>query len=337
MISIRPVLVGGNYGKIELDLDVPVLAHDHLGGFTVDQENEVLEQLNDCTQITRDVYCEYILSDKICNKYPKLNLKFDIPLWLDGNNIKNFSVPATKPFHNFQNFLCSFNSNPHDSRKILTSLLFTKGWFNEKYSSKKFAIHPHLLIGKLYDYVGARAKWYSKFFVPFESQGSDKFYSNSFEFGSTTFNHSENFALLKESLSQSFVHLVSETMATSYYPFVTEKFLYSIANQGLFLAYAQPGWHKHLEIYFGFKKYNKIFDYAFDHIVNPVDRLIALTDMLSKFSILNRFDWHDLWLVERDTIMHNYMHFVGGQYIWHLQNKLNLLVPSPTERLSNNF
>lgn len=337
MISIRPVLDGGNYGKIELDLDVPVLVHDHLGGFTIDQENEVLEQLNDCTIATRDVYCEYIFSDKIRNKYPKLNLKFDIPLWMDGNNIKNFVIPTTKPVHDLQNFLCSFNSNPHDSRKLLTSLLFTKGWFNEAYSSKKFAIHPHLLIGKLYDYVGARAKWYSKFFIAPESPGINKFYGDLFEFGATTFNHSENFALLKRSLSQSFVHLVSETMATSYYPFVTEKCLYSIANQGLFLAYAQPGWHKHLEIYFGFKKYNKIFDYSFDHIVNPVDRLISLTDMLSKFSTLNRFDWHDLWLVEKDTIMHNYMHLVGGQYIWHLRNKLDLLGPSPTESLANGF
>lgn len=336
MISIRPVLNRGNYGKIELDLDVPVLAFDHLGGFSVEQENTVLEQLHDCTKGTRDVYCEYIFSDKIRNKYPKLNLQFDIALWRQGNNIDSLPNPS-KPSHDFQNFICSFNSSAHDSRKLLVSLLFTRGWFNEEYSTKQFALHPYLVIGQLYDYVGARAKCYSKFFIANGSETAEKFYSNSLKFGSTSLDHGENFTLLKESLSKSFVHIVSETMATSYYPFVTEKCFYSIANQGLFLAYAQPGWHKHLEIYFGFKKYNKIFDYSFDHIVNPVDRLIALTDMLSKFSNLNQFDWHDLWLIEKDTIMHNYMHFIGGQYLWHLQKKLNLPSQSLLKTSINNL
>lgn len=320
MISIRPALEGGN---IELDSDVPVLLFDHLGGFNIQQENEVLKQLHECTINTRDVYTEYILSDKIRNKYPKLNLQFDIALWKHGNAIDSLVIPE-KPKHDFQNFLCTFNSNPHISRKLLVSLLYNRGWFNEAYSTKQFAFHPYLLLGDLYDLVGARAKWYSKFFIADESEVSNRWNSSVLAIGSKSPSHGTNFSLLKDSLSQSFVHVVSETMATSQYPFVTEKCFYSIANQGLFLSYAQPGWHKHLEIYFGFKKYNKIFDYSFDHIVNPVDRLIALTDMLSKFSTLNRFDWHDLWLVEQDTIKHNYMHYAGGQYLWHLQNKLNL-------------
>lgn len=336
MISIRPLLDGGNYGKIELDLDVPVLVFDHLGGFNIEQENELLEQLQDCTNNTRDVYCEYIFSDKIRNKYSKLNLQFDISLWKQGNCIDTMTIPE-KPNHDFQNFLCTFNSNPHVSRKLLVSLLRKRGWFNEKYSTKQFAFHPVLLLGDLYDLIGTRAKWYSKFFIADESPGSDKWNSSVLTIGSKSPSHGINFSLLKESLSQSFVHVVSETMATSYYPFVTEKCFYSIANQGLFVAYAQPGWHKHLEVYFGFKKYNKIFDYSFDHIVNPVDRLLTLTDMLSKFANLNRFDWHDLWLVERDTIMHNYMHFAGGQYLYHLQSKLNLPSQNLIRTAINNF
>jgi len=334
MISIRPVL-NGTYGTLTLDSDVPVLLFDHLEGFTLTQENPVLEQLNELTVNTRDVYCEYILSDKIKSKYPKLNLKFDLPVWQSGNNIESLISPK-KPTHDFQNFLCTFNSNPHVSRKLLVSTLFKRGWFKEEYSSKQFAFHPYQVIGYLYDYVGARAKWYNKFFIADESETADRFFGASLKFGLTNLNHGTNFDLLKHSLSKSFIHLVSETMATNYYPFITEKCFYSIANQGLFLAYAQPGWHKHLEIYFGFKKYNKIFDYSFDHIVNPVDRLIALTDMLSKFSTLNRFDWHDLWLIERDTIMHNYMHFAGGQYIWHLKEKLNLYTSNQVQLSTNN-
>lgn len=334
MISIRPVL-DGTYGTLTLDSDVPVLLFDHLGGINIDQSNNVLDQLNELTNKNRDVYSEYILSDKIKQKYPKLNIQFDLALWQHGNNIESIVIPE-KPKHDFQNFLCTFNSNPHISRKLLVSSLFKRGWFNNEYSTKQFAFQPYQVIGCLYDYVGARAKWYSKFFISDEDAILNKFYESNIKFGETSLNHAVNFDLLKNSLSKSFIHLVSETMATSYYPFVTEKCFYSIANQGLFLAYAQPGWHKHLEIYFGFKKYNKIFDYSFDHIVNPVDRLLVLNDMLSKFSMLTRFDWHDLWLIEQNTIIHNYLHFRTGAYIRHLCKVLNLSDISPVRAATNN-
>lgn len=336
MISIRPVLDGGNYGKIELDLDVPVLAFDHLNGFNVEQENEVLDQLNDCTQTSRDVYCEYIVSDEIRDKYPKLKLHFSPLMWQQGNNIESIVVP-TKPKHDFQNFLCSFNSTKHQSRELLVSHLFKRGWFNEEYSSKHFVLHQTQILAYLYDYIGIDTRWYCRFFNADPSESQNRFSNGLYQFDTISKDHSINFNLLQKSLSSSFVHLVSETRATSYYPFVTEKCLYSIANQGLFVAYAQPGWHTHLEEYFGFKKYNKIFDYSFDCIKNPVDRLLALTDMLSKFNTLNRFDWHDVWLAEQDTIMHNYMHFAGGQYLYHLKCKLDLNGPDPIKLAVNNY
>jgi hypothetical protein len=108
---------------------------------------------------------------------------------------------------------------------------------------------------------------------------------------------------------------VSETLATSYYPFVTEKFLYSIVTQGLFLVYAQPGWHDHVEKYYGFKKYTKLFDYGFDSIHNPVERLVELMSMISKFSILTPHEWHDLYLIEQDTIEYNHNHYFSGNYL----------------------
>jgi hypothetical protein len=104
-------------------------------------------------------------------------------------------------------------------------------------------------------------------------------------------------------------------MATSYYPFVTEKFLYSVVTRGLFLAYAQPGWHAHLEKYYGFKRYTKLFDYRFDLIQNPVERLVELMSMISKFSVLSVHDWHDLYLIEQDTIEYNYNHYYSKDYL----------------------
>ena len=111
-------------------------------------------------------------------------------------------------------------------------------------------------------------------------------------------------------------------MATSYYPFVTEKFLYSVVTRGLFLSYAQPGWHSHVEKYYGFKKYTKLFDYRFDNIENPVERLIELITMISKFEKLTPVEWHDLYLLEQDTIEYNYDHYFSGAYHEQL-NKYN--------------
>ena len=104
-------------------------------------------------------------------------------------------------------------------------------------------------------------------------------------------------------------------MATSYYPFVTEKFLYSVVTRGLFLAYAQPGWYDYAEKYYGFKRYDRIFDYSFDQIKNPVKRLVKLIEMVSKFSKLSSADWKDLYLMEQDTIEFNYDNYFSGNYL----------------------
>ena len=141
------------------------------------------------------------------------------------------------------------------------------------------------------------------------------FFQSVNSFGHVQYNHKQNIYNLESKLTQSFLHIVSETMATSYYPFVTEKFLYSIVTRGLFLAYAQPGWHSHLEKYFGFRRYTKLFDYHFDTIKNPIKRLVELMSMISKFSNLSIADWHDLYLIEQDTIEYNYEHYFSGNYL----------------------
>jgi hypothetical protein len=104
-------------------------------------------------------------------------------------------------------------------------------------------------------------------------------------------------------------------MATSYHPFVTEKFLYSVVTRGLFLTYGQPGWHEHLEKYYGFKRYTNLFDYRFDNIQNPVERLVEMMSMISKFSKLNATEWKDLYLLESETIKYNYDHYFSGNYL----------------------
>jgi hypothetical protein len=129
------------------------------------------------------------------------------------------------------------------------------------------------------------------------------------------FEHDKNIYNLENKLTQSFLHIVSETMPTSYYPFVTEKFLYSIVTRGLFLAYAQPEWHAHIAKYYGFKLYTRLFDYRFDGITNPVERLVELMTMIGKFSKLTPHEWHDLYLLESDSIEYNYDHYFSKDYL----------------------
>jgi hypothetical protein len=88
-----------------------------------------------------------------------------------------------------------------------------------------------------------------------------------------------------------------------------------VVTRGLFLAYAQPGWHDQVEKHYGFKRYTKLFDYHFDSIQNPVERLVELMTMISKFSVLSKSDWHDLHLIEQDTIEYNHYHYSSGNYL----------------------
>jgi hypothetical protein len=261
------------------------------------------------------VETEYIFTDNIKTKYNNLNLKFNVDLWTSGNFIKEFSNYNIHPTIDFKNFICSFNGTPHVGRKLLVLILNKFGYFSPDYCSKNFQFDLNIIDGHLEDFLTQdQQRFYSKFFLT-----SNEFGQQTNSFGHVRFDHKNNIYNLENKITQSFLHVVSETMATSYYPFVTEKFLYSIVTRGLFLAYAQPGWHAHVEKYYGFKPYSKLFDYRFDTIQNPVERLLELITMVSKFSSLSSDDWRDLYLLEQDTLEYNYNHYFGRGYLANLK------------------
>jgi hypothetical protein len=105
---------------------------------------------------------------------------------------------------------------------------------------------------------------------------------------------------------------VSESWSHSYQPHITEKFMYSILTRGLFLSYAQPTWHQTIQNVFGYRLYTKIFDYSFDSIENPVERLVALLSMIEKFKMLSTDEWRDLYQMESEAIEFNHQHFMSG-------------------------
>jgi hypothetical protein len=290
---------------------------DHMGGFDQSLNCAVLNELHKLsTSETAVVETEYIFTDTIKTKYDHLDLKFNVGLWTKGNAVTSFDQYNIHPTIQYKNFICSFNGTPHVGRKLLVSILQKFGYFNQEYCSKNFSYSINTLDGHIADYKPDDITFSRKFFI---SDNSEDFFQTINTFGHVQFQHDKNIYNLESKLTESFLHIVSETMATSYYPFVTEKFLYSIVTRGLFLAYAQPGWHRHLEKYYGFKPYTKLFDYRFDTIQNPIDRLIELMTMISKFDKLTPVEWHDLYLLEQETIEYNYDHYFGGGYLKHLK------------------
>ena len=320
MISLPP----RDYDKILQDPSwVPdkFLFNDHIGGFDINLQNKILKRLNDfASQENKifDITVHQIFTNNITSTYPNLKITFSIENQ-ERINTGHFYNYSMHPELNYKNFVCSFNGTPHVGRKLLVSILQKFKYFNPMYSSKNFSYSTNVLDGHINDYV-TNNNFYNKFFI---SENSLKFFQTKYSFGHERFDHGNNIYTLENKLTESFLHIVSETMATSYYPFVTEKFLYSVVTRGLFLSYAQPGWHSHVEKYYGFKKYTKLFDYRFDSIENPVERLVELITMISKFSVLSTADWHDLYQIEQDTIEYNYNHYFSNNYKRHLEKACN--------------
>jgi hypothetical protein len=299
-----------DYFKINLKfVDNKLQIGDYLLGFDENLQSDVLDEV---VKLAKDknlstIETGYVFPQEFDDKY---SIKFCYNEELVGfGGWEEIITYKQHPEQDFKNFICSFNGAGHVGRQLLVSALNKFGYFNKDYCSKNFEHTGSRVDGLVSDNIENTA-FYNKFF-----DLTDEFNQQIYSFGHVRFDHANNVCTLENKLTESFLHIVSETMATSYYPFVTEKFLYSIVTRGLFLAYAPPGWHAHIEEKFGFKLYTKLFDYRFDSIANPVKRLVELLTMVSKFSKLTPADWHDLYQLEADTIEYNYNHYFSKEYL----------------------
>lgn len=295
---------------------------DHLFGFDQALQNTVLQSFTQLakqrsTRIT--IKCSYFIDEDLQQCYPELDLQFAPDSCPRIHHLRQYKI---HPELDYKNFLCSFNgsgtnnnNHAHVSRKLLVSALKKFDFFDPEFCSKNFVFTKHDLDGNLQLLTKQRFDFYSKFFLLDDDQN---FYGQLFPIGQTSYNHMTNIPLLENILTQSFVHVVSETLATSFYPLISEKCFYSIVTRGLFVTFGQPGWHEHLEKYYGFRLYNKLFDYRFDTIKNPVERLIELLSMISKFQKLSAADWQDLYELEKENIEYNYDHYFSGKYMKNL-------------------
>jgi hypothetical protein len=306
---------------------------DHLNsGFNSDYKNIVLDRLNSYgASVNKKFNVSYAqpMPEQVRKNYPFIEFRFNgrVTLMFDEFGSAN---DYDTPNPDFKNFIASFNGVDHVGRKLLVSILNKFGWYNPDYCSKLFSFSIDELDGHIADFTGDKERFYRKFFIPDTKDLSFLSSVNHFEYPSAERMKSLQgrviFGLrtqIMPRLDKSFIHLVSETDATSYVPFVTEKFALSVVAKSLFVGYAQPGWHDQLVKYYGFRLYTNLFDYNFDNIRNPIERLIALTSMISKFSNLSAHDWHDLYLLEKDTIDYNYDHFFGKKYLNNLQQYID--------------
>ncbi len=284
---------------------------DHGGGFEQDYSNQFVDTLADGSEL----WCDYIIGPEIRQRYPQI--KFQFACSRKHRILSRLDHYRMHPPKNVEKFLCSFNGTPHVSRKLLVSALKKRHWFDNETCSKNFTFPIEMLDGHVHDWVPGQERLYRKFFIC--PTLTDWYATTINDLSYSRFDHRDNIKNLEVPLTRTFLHLVSESMATSSYAFVTEKFLYSVVTRGLFVAYAQVGWHDHLEQYYGFKKYNRIFDYEFDKTTNPLVRLIELMSMISKFSVLSSDDWRDLYDMEKDTIEYNYHHYLSSDYLKHLE------------------
>jgi hypothetical protein len=295
-----------------------IVLADHIAGFDLDGSNHILNQLHEYAvskgHRVKVVHHELLLSH-IHEKYPMLDLRFNA-LWQARINLSALKTYHTHPKINYKNFLCSFNGSNQTSRNLLIAIIKRMGWYNPQYVSKNNTFSIDDIDGYVKDFTKDQDVIYRKFFIGSDSK---EFFESTNSFGHDRFTHRENIHNLDHKLTQSFINLVGESIGTSYQPFVTEKFTYSVVTRGLFIGFAQPGWHRHLETYYGFRMYRRLFDYQFDDIQNPIERLVSLMCMLSKFANLDAQDWKDLYNIEQDTIEYNYNHYHSGDCLNHLK------------------
>lgn len=289
---------------------------DHQSGFDKHLRNKVLDYVHDHTlQDQLNVLLEFVVDDRIQQNYPKFNFIYYPDDQLGHyRELEGFTIHPELPK---DKFLCSFNGSHHVNRRLLVSHLAKRNWFDADTCSKILTYDNERIDGDIQDYTQDDERVFQKFFLSTGTFCNEVYKINldaPADSNHTTHDHASNIEQLSNVISRCFVHLVSESIGNTYYPSVTEKTVYSIVNRGLWLAYAPPGYHDYYEKVYGYKKYNKIFDYSFDRIQDPVRRLVAMTDMLSKYSDLSTEEWHDLYQVESETIEYNYENYFSGRW-----------------------
>ena len=300
-----------DYDKIDTSLSELVIT-DSMYGYRADFTNELLDRF-DGKQAT--IWTQWRLKDQVHTKYPNLNLKYEGP---GGWFFRLLDYKTTDWNKSFDTFISTFNGSGGTGRNLLVAYLHKAKWFDPAYSSKNFSFTLEQLDGDLQKYLKLKSteeRFYRKFFV---SEDSREFYQTPYVFDYTPNLHHEetirNMQILLPKLNASCIQIVGESYSTTYHPWVTEKFLFPVVAKSIWITHGQPGWYQELDDW-GFRKFDQIFDYSFDNIQHPIERVVTMLSMLSKFSNLSKAEWHDIYELERETIEFNYDHYYSRDFM----------------------
>ena len=298
-----------DYDKIDTSLSELAIT-DSMYGFRADYTNELLDRF-DGKEAT--IWTQWRFDDRVKDNYPNLNLKYEGP---GGWFFRLLDYKTTDWNKSFDNFISTFNGSAGTGRNLLVAYLHKSKWFDPTYSSKNFTFTLDELDGNLQLYLnGDEERFYRKFFI---SDNADEFYQTPYAFDYTSALHHEatnrNMQILLPKMNASCIQIVGESYSTTYHSWVTEKFLFPVIAKSIWIAHGQPGWYRELADW-GFKRFDRIFDYSFDEIQHPVKRVVAMLSMLSKFSNLSKADWHDIYESERETIEFNYDHYYSKDFM----------------------
>lgn len=305
------ILFLGQEPHIEVEYDAieiepgEYITWDHLYGFNQNHRAITLDMFESGV-----VHTEYILPDEVKNQYPDLDLRFDAAMMLNNNHYYDYQhYTKDRGLKIIKNFVSVFSKSNSSARAQLLMLLNSRGWVDEKYSSKHFAIsmfEAQTFFASINrplpeDYKNFCRKTYTQ---PSSGYGNAKF----------------DLATLGIIIKRSFIHVVAETVADSYVPFPTEKLLQPIAVRTLWIGYAQPKYHQFVHEKMGFELYKGI-NYDFDYVRDPIQRLLEIEKELSRLHSLSESDKQELYRINADILEHNYQHLKSGSMIEQLKKQ----------------
>lgn len=315
-----------HYDDLEqFDHESRVVLVDHMTGFDEHLSNPVMYKLNQ-RHSGLEVWTEQVIDARVRDQYPNLQFRFDAELmhrsyFQDGHQYLDYFDEHCSP-KRFQHLISCDNRAGHIGRQFLTAALHKQGLWNDRLCTKGFVAPRDQIDGNIQRYcpLPEQERFLRKFFIDESDRAQSDFYSRCLmgyeprmdQRVANMFNKMSNY-------TDAFVIVVSETMPESYHAHVTEKFLYAVLTRSLWLGCAQPGWHARIESTLGFKRFTKIFDYGFDSICNPVQRIKNLVCQLASFQSLTTAELHDLYDLEQDTLDFNHDHYASGDYLRCLQ------------------
>jgi len=310
---------------LEVPDDVDTVYHsDSIGFIDIDGSNEYMQQLQDLARPVT-LYSYYVFNDTVCQRYPNIDFRVDLlsperAMKYNEDLLDTHNIPTDKSWETFAMTLVGGN---RESRQFLTAAMWKWGWFDPATSTKNFRYTARGLDGnimRLTQDLPEHDRVLRKFIMTDDDAAAEQFYQTIY---SDEYNNpSDHSALIKSAalrINKAFLQLVAEVDTLSYHPVVTEKTMYPIVTKSLWASYAAWQFHHHLESVWGFRLFRKIFDYSFDLEPHPIKRLTKLFSMVSGFSKLTPHEWHDLYLLEQDTIEHNHDWYFSRDWLRQLE------------------